>query len=636
MGLLLAPPPAIHASPREQERAAGEWIGAPRVIAVGDLHGSYEKALRLLQGVDLVDRDGRWIGGNQHLVIAGDMIDRGSGDREVMDLMRRLQKESEKAGGRVHVLLGNHETMNLMRDLRYVNALAYRAWAEDETKSERRDAWRVFAKERRGTDTESNLSIQFQELYPPGYFARLRSFEPDGEYGSWLLGLPAMVKINQVVYVHGGVTMETAALGIGEVNRRLADELRRHLEARAYLEREEIVTPLMTFGEIRWLAADGMKRRGQLAARMQQAIGDLDATFNSVLLASEGPLWYRGNSFEDERIEREMLERSLELLGAKAMVVAHSPTPNQRITSRFHGQLFRVDHDIGRSETLQALVIEAEEIVVLEASTKQVIRPLTELPIGRYEPRGARAMSDDELEQFLARAEVTDWRYLGRGTTRPRLLDLQIDGESQRGIFKTVEETSPDGVVDRYEHELAAYRLDRKMSLDLVPVTVLREIDGQRGSLQSWVEGAVDQEAASSYELELFRSDETARQLARGKVFDALIGNSDRKPNDILRLVDRDRVFLIDHSKAFSASPEIDWRPDEASTIDSSLLAALRDLDRESLDAELGDLLSGRQIEALLARRDRILDRAVRAAESAEPREPRAGSAKGGAGDTGP
>lgn len=244
-------------------------------------------------------------------------------------------------------------------------------------------------------------------------------------------------------------------------------------------------------------------------------------------------------------------------------------------------------------------------------------------------------MSDDELEVFLARAEVTDWRYLGRGTTRPRLLELQVDGESQRGIFKTVGETSSDGLVDRYEHELAAYRLDRKLNLDLVPVTVLRELDGQRGSLQSWVEGAVDQEAASAYELELFGSNETSRQLARGKVFDALIGNPDRKPDDILRLVDRERVFLIDHSKAFSASPEIGWQPDETPAIDASLLAALRALDRESLDAELGALLTARQIDALLARRDRILDRAVRAADSAEPQEPRAGSAKGGGGDTG-
>jgi hypothetical protein len=105
-------------------QAPGTWTGVSKVIGVGDLHGSYDKAIRVLQAADLLDEDLRWIGGAQHLVVVGDFVDRGVGDRALMDLFRRIQPESEAAGGRVHVLLGNHEVMILMRDDRYVKMAA--------------------------------------------------------------------------------------------------------------------------------------------------------------------------------------------------------------------------------------------------------------------------------------------------------------------------------------------------------------------------------------------------------------------------------------------------------------------------------------------------------------------------------
>jgi hypothetical protein len=595
-----------------EQQAPGIWTGASKVTAVGDLHGSYDKAIRLLQAADLLDEDLRWIGGEQHLVVAGDFIDRGPGDRPLMDFFRRLQPESEAAGGRVHILLGNHEVMNLMRDLRYVNPEAHQFWADDEKKADRRAAWRIFSSSATANANGTRSKADFEEKFPPGYFARLQSFNPEGEYGQWLLGLPATVKINDVVFLHGGMTVESAALGVDEINQRLQDVLRRHLEAREVMEKKGVITPLMTFGEILWMARSAVNQADRLSRALVEAAQELDETFKSPLLGEMGPLWYRGGSFEDERIEREMLVRALELLDAKAIVVAHSPTQNQQITSRFYGQLYRVDHDIGGSENLQALVVESGEIMVLDASTGQTTQAVSELPTGRFDPRAAAEMSDSVLREFLAQAEIVDWRYLGRGTTRPRLLELEMGGVQRRGIFKTVEDgenPSLAAATDRFEHEVAAYRLDRKLGLNMVPATVIREIDGQRGSLQSWVEGAVDQEAAEAYDLELFDSDAIGKQLVRGQVFDALIGNFDRKPNDHLCLVNQDRLLLIDHSKAFSTSPELPWDEDNSLWVDPQLLAELRSLDRDSLGKLLGDLISDRQIEALLQRRDGILGR---------------------------
>lgn len=592
-------------------QAPGTWTGASKVIAVGDLHGSYDKAIRLLQAADLLDEDLRWIGGAQHLVVVGDFVDRGVGDRALMDLFRRLQTESEAAGGRVHILLGNHEVMMLMRDHRYVNAQSYRAWADEEKEADRRAAWRIFSKSAAGNADEASTRDEFEKKYPPGYFARQKSLDRDGEYGRWLLGLPTTVKINGVVFVHGGLTVQTAALGVDEINRQVQALLKRHLEAREALEKKRVVTPVMTFVDILSVARDGVARPERLSRPLREAAQELYESVRNPLLQGEGPLWYRGGSFEDERIEGELVAQALELMDARAIVVAHSPTQSKRITSRFHGQLFRIDHNISGSENLQALVVEGDKIMVLDAAKGRTTEAQSELPTGRIDPRAAAEVPDSVLEKFLTQGEIVDSRYLGRGTTRPRLLVLKMGEERRRGIFKTVEDgenPSPGEATDRFQHEVAAYRLDRKLGLNMVPVTVVRKFDGERGSLQAWIEGAVDQEEAEAYNLALFNTDAMSKQLDTGRVFDALIGNFDRGPNDHLCPVTRQRLLLIDHSQAFSTSPELPAEGDKPLAVDPQLLAALRGLDRDSLEELLGDLISDRQIDALLVRRDKILE----------------------------
>ena len=615
-------PNVVAGAPDGEEYARGEWTDVSRVIAIGDLHGSYEKAVELFLGAALIDKDLHWIGGDQHLVAAGDLLDRGQGDRPLMDLMRRLQEESRAAGGMVHVLLGNHESMNLLRDLRYVSPKSFAAWADEESDKERKVALRDYLNSLPSSDNQIKRSTEFQRDFPPGFFARQRSLDLDGEYGQWLLSLPAVIKINGVIYVHGGITVETASLGLDEINRQVVGNLVAHLEARRILEKDGFVTRFMNFAEIRQVAKAGVKRASRIPPKLAKASQEVLDTSSSVFLTSNGPLWYRGTSFEDERIEREMLERSLELLGARAMVVAHSPTSSKRISSRFHGMLFKVDHNIGESDKLQALVVEADDIVVIDASTQLTMMPIEELPIGNHFPRNPAVLSDRDLREVLATADIVDWKYLGRGSTRPRLLEMEANGSTQRGIYKSVEIGGADlggfATIDRYQHEMAAYRLDRALGLNIVPVTVLREIDGQLGSVQEWVEGAVDQEAALAYDLSLFDSEAVTKQLAKGSIFDVLIGNHDRKPNDILCLIGGHRLFFIDHSKAFSTSTEIEWDVGQAASVEPGFLAAIQRIDRQSLIQELGELLSEEQIDALLMRRDKILDEVIAATGGAD------------------
>lgn len=620
--LVLAVPALVFGSPGPVQVSQYEWTDVTRIVAIGDLHGSYEKALRILKAAGLIDGDLRWSGGEEHLVITGDVLDRGTGGRELMDLLRRLQGESQAAGGYVHMLLGNHEAMNLMRDLRYVNPVAFQSFASEEKKPDRRAALKSYLASRPKNANREVATNEFEKKYPPGYFARQQSLNPDGEYGEWLLGLPGIVKVNDVIYMHGGLTEEIAEVGVDETNRLVQSDLRRHLESRGVLEKRGIVEPWMEYVDILWVRQQGKEQGDKLPKELRLAVDGLVGTSDSLMLGGRGPLWYRGGSHEDERIERDSLERTLELMEARAIVVAHSPTEGREITSRFQNRLFRIDHDISSSDALQALVVEGDDILVLDASTGQAIEAPRELPIGKLDPQMVAEWSDAELQEFLEQASVIASRDLGRGSTRPRLLEMEKEGKKQRGIFKNVSiggEPGFEGQMDRYEHEVAAYRLDRKLDLGLVPVCVLRELDGEQGSLQAWVEDAVDQESAAAYELEFFDREWVKERVAEGVVFDALIGNRDRGADDILCAVRQDRLFLIDHSKAFPDSPEIGWEDGRTVSLDPGLMAALEGLDQASLEQDLGDLLSATQIEALLARRDQILDHVTPALSEAGP-----------------
>ena len=288
------------------------------------------------------------------------------------------------------------------------------------------------------------------------------------------------------------------------------------------------------------------------------------------------------------------------------MVVAHSPTLTKRITSRFHGRLFRIDHNIGGSETPLALVAEEGETLVLDSVTGRTTEPVREFPLGQLARSMSAELSDRQMQEFLAQAPVIETRPLGRGSTRPQLVVLEARGEVRRGIFKTV---GGDAGGDRYEHEVAAYLLDRILGLGMVPVTVLRTLEGRPGSLQAWVDGALDQEAAEDYNMEFFETEGKASQLTLARVFDALIGNAERKRADVLGLVNRDQILLIDHSKAFSTSTELPPRLGPLRPVPETMVEALASLDRTAVERQLGALLSEAQIDALLERRDKLLAR---------------------------
>src|SRR5882724_2110009 len=126
LGLVVAAAPWTGAP-----RAAGpacEFTGVDRVVAIGDVHGAYDRFVEILRAASLVDDKGKWAGGRAHLVQLGDVVDRGPDSAKALDLIDRLQKDASRAGGAVHMLLGNHEVMRMLGDLRYTMPGEYEAF----------------------------------------------------------------------------------------------------------------------------------------------------------------------------------------------------------------------------------------------------------------------------------------------------------------------------------------------------------------------------------------------------------------------------------------------------------------------------------------------------------------------------
>ena len=94
------------------------WTGVERIVAVGDLHGDFNNFVRILKFNEIIDSQNDWAAGKTHLVQIGDVMDRGDHAKRIFDLLKDLEIKAEKAGGKVHFLLGNHEELNIhMLDL---------------------------------------------------------------------------------------------------------------------------------------------------------------------------------------------------------------------------------------------------------------------------------------------------------------------------------------------------------------------------------------------------------------------------------------------------------------------------------------------------------------------------------------
>ena len=286
---------------------ASEWQfeDVDRIVAMSDIHGAYDAMVRTLQNARVVAEDLAWSGGANHLVIVGDILDRGPNSRDAMDLLIRLEGEAAAAGGKVHVLIGNHEAMNLNSDLRYVSRQEYAAFAEEET-AEEREHWFAAYAARSGNADEEAVRSDFESQFPSGFFAHRRAFAIDGDYGKWLLEKPVIVVINGTAFVHGGLSPLVAELGLEGVNGKLVRGLASYVRAWGELIEAGELLPTDNFKNYEYVLGGFMPGLNT----SEETIAAVEAVTkhgNSALHNADGPLWYRGNVSCGRLIEEDHL-----------------------------------------------------------------------------------------------------------------------------------------------------------------------------------------------------------------------------------------------------------------------------------------------------------------------------------------
>lgn len=247
------------------------------IVALSDIHGQYNLAIEVLQNNKIIDADLNWRFGNGHLVITGDIFDRGPKVTETLWLVYKLEKQAKLAGGMVHFLLGNHEYMVLHADLRYLNE-KYEAVSE-------------------------LMGMGYEEL-----------FGKQSVLGRWLRSKHTILKINEHVFVHGGISQDfltTIGFDIETINETMRMSIDR--------TKEEMKT----------------------------------TDFYRNYYGSSGPIWYRGYFYDP--IAESAIDSILTRTRSEHMVVGHCS--NEEVVSRYNDKVFGVDSSIKKGQYGEVLFI---------------------------------------------------------------------------------------------------------------------------------------------------------------------------------------------------------------------------------------------------------------------------------------
>lgn len=303
-----------------------EWENVKKIIAVGDIHGDYGNFIKILKKAGIVDDTLNWIAGKTHFVQNGDIMDRGNYAKSIFDLIRTLEKEAEKAGGKVHMLLGNHEELNITgmapRYPGYVPLLQFISFLPDDSKEKLMKEYEEEI-EKAKTNDNSNSSLEASDKFwtkvitKPNPYQYEYTLNFNENYGKWIIEHNAIIRINDTIFVHGGISKKFSTWSLEKINNTYREELN--------------------------MLRLAHKRRTNPLYKPQ------------IVYAPDAPLWFRDLATNHDESFINDVKFILDNLGAKHMVIAHTPygstgspivPENIKAISRFDGKIWIIDTGI--------------------------------------------------------------------------------------------------------------------------------------------------------------------------------------------------------------------------------------------------------------------------------------------------
>jgi hypothetical protein len=268
-------------NPAEVEKL--EYTGKFKIAAISDIHGQYKVFIQLLQRNGIIDKDKKWNFGNGHFVVTGDIFDRGPHVTEVLWFLYDLEKQAEKSGGKLHVLLGNHDVMVLNGNLRSVHP--------------------------KYEDIANVMNKPLEFLFAKG-----------SVLGDWLRTRSVLVKINNLLFTHGGFhpDLVSKGLSIDQINKEFKQQL--------------------------------------VVSELPEARNDL----GNYLHRNNGPIYYRGY-FQGELATTKQIDQLLKHFKVTHIIVGH--TTHRQIETRYQGKVIVIDANMKSGTTGEILLWESGEFV---------------------------------------------------------------------------------------------------------------------------------------------------------------------------------------------------------------------------------------------------------------------------------
>ena len=249
----------------------------------------------------------------------------------------------------------------------------------------------------------------------------------------------------------------------------------------------------------------------------------------------------------------------------------------------------------------------------------RLLLTLAAVLLGAASNAAARDLSPEQIETFLRTARIVSTRHAGNGLTNS-LRAILTDGtvthdahvqtvDEQRNLFQPPQGPPELNFRDTYRYNIAAYQLARLLGMTNVPVSIERRIAGRRAAVTWWVDDVQFDERGRLKQVEAAQDgpdpQRTALQVQAMRLFDEIIQNRDRNQGNLLWTRDW-TLWLVDHTRAFRLSGAL-MRPQQVLRCERTMCEGLRALTRERLKQAMAGALTGDEIDALLERRDAVL-----------------------------